>query len=44
MNFEDNFNAKAQRRKGRAGSPLPAVRAHANDGAHGGTRPTNKAI
>jgi hypothetical protein len=29
-----------QRREGRAGSPLPAARPHANDGAHGVTRPT----
>jgi hypothetical protein len=40
MNSEDNFNAKAPRRKGRAGSPLPAARPHANDGVHGVTRPT----
>ena len=39
MNSEDNFNTKAQRRKGRAGSPLPAARPHANDGAPGATRP-----
>jgi hypothetical protein len=36
---DKNLNAEAQRRKGRAGSPLPAVRPHANNGAHGVTRP-----
>ena len=35
-----NSNAEAPRRKGRAGSPLPAAHPHANNGAHGVTRPT----
>jgi hypothetical protein len=44
---DKNFNAtplpreeEAQGREGRAGSPLPAARPYANDGAHGVTRPT----
>jgi hypothetical protein len=34
------FNAKTRKREGRAGSPLPAAHPHANNGAHGVTRPT----
>ncbi|MGA3283925.1 MAG: hypothetical protein ABSD57_05650 [Verrucomicrobiota bacterium] len=37
---DKNFNAKAQRRKGRAGSPLPAAGPQTKVGAHGVTRPT----
>jgi hypothetical protein len=34
--------AKNAKPIGRAGSPLPAARANANDGAHGVTRPTEQ--
>jgi len=34
--------AKNAKPIGRAGSPLPAARANANDGAHGMTRPTEQ--
>jgi beta-galactosidase len=38
--FASNDNHESP--EGRAGSPLPAARVNANDGAHGVTRPTNK--